>query len=169
MIVSAEFYHEGLEDGFEFYALSGQFIGYIPKDEMANGYPKAKRVPIVQTPEGRKPVNEGDCIITDNQGNRYVMEPCGFRQEIGTVIITTSFSGMMKEDYEHLQMLRAMRPQDAPFNKEIDDALLECKGDKKLLFEKLADIRRRFNLANGFENDATDSEGFKRCAKPFTI
>ncbi|KAF6569084.1 hypothetical protein G9G53_22615 [Paenibacillus sp. EKM206P] len=72
MIVSAELYREGLEDGFEFYALSGQFIRYIPKEEMTKGYPKAKRVPIIQTPEGRKPVNKGDCIITDGQGHRYV-------------------------------------------------------------------------------------------------
>ncbi|URJ36595.1 hypothetical protein MF625_001014 [Paenibacillus polymyxa] len=72
MVVSVALYREGLEDGFEFHSISGQFIRYIPKEDMDNGYPKAMRTPVVQTPEGRKPVNEGDCIITDKQGHRYV-------------------------------------------------------------------------------------------------
>ncbi|MGG1673532.1 hypothetical protein ACIFOE_23400 [Paenibacillus sp. NRS-1783] len=87
MIVSVALYREGLEDGFEFHSLSGAFIQYIPKEDMRSGYPKSLRTPIIQTSEGRKPVNEGDCIITDEQGHRDVCKLDGFQQDIKSLNI----------------------------------------------------------------------------------
>lgn len=76
VIVEAELYREGLEDGFEFYSVDGRYIRYMTKEEMkTKGYPKACEHPVIQTLEGRMKISEGDYIITGVNGERYPCKP----------------------------------------------------------------------------------------------
>ena len=75
VIVDAEVYREGLEDGFEFYTIGGEFITYYTKEQMKSGYPKAARYPVIETLEGRMKISQGDYIITGVNGERYPCKP----------------------------------------------------------------------------------------------
>lgn len=71
VIIEAEQYRPGLEDGFNFYKINGQFIGYYPKDSKAT--PRAGRRPVIETLEGNMEITDGDWIITGVKNERY---PC---------------------------------------------------------------------------------------------
>lgn len=78
IIIEAEVYHEGLEDGWE----------YEDKLEcgLTQGMYKASRVdgvriyPYIRTLEGRHFISEGDYIITGIKGERYPCKPDIFEQ-----------------------------------------------------------------------------------------
>lgn len=73
VVVEAEVYKEGMEDGSVYYAIGGQTIGYFSKDEKC--VPKAGRVPVIKTSEGVLQIAKGDYIVTDTQGKRYPCKP----------------------------------------------------------------------------------------------
>lgn len=80
-VVQAEVYAPGLEDGCEFYELSGKYLCYMTKAEMnEKGYPKASRLPIIETAHGRVRVEEGDYILVDENGQRSVCKPSLFAE-----------------------------------------------------------------------------------------
>jgi hypothetical protein len=70
VVIEAELYQEGLEDGYVCYTLSGNFIGYYDKDKPL---PKTNRKPAIKTLEGFHEITDGDYIITGIRGERY---PC---------------------------------------------------------------------------------------------
>jgi hypothetical protein len=72
VIIEAEQYKPGMEDGFNCYKITGQFIGYYPKN---GGLPRAKRVPVICTLEGNHEISEGDWIVTGVKGERYPRKP----------------------------------------------------------------------------------------------
>ncbi len=66
IIVDAEPYREGLEDGYDCYALTGQYLGYYSKKQ----YPRSKLIPVIVTSKGNRQVSVGDWIITNELGDR---------------------------------------------------------------------------------------------------
>ena len=70
VVVEAEVYQPGMEDGYACYGLSGKFIGYYDK---GGGIPKTNRFPAIKTLEGFHEITESDYIITGVRGERY---PC---------------------------------------------------------------------------------------------
>jgi hypothetical protein len=72
IIIEAEVYRPGLEDGFNTYAIGGQFTGYFDKN---GALPKNNRIPAIKTLEGIMEISEGDYIITGIKGERYPCKP----------------------------------------------------------------------------------------------
>lgn len=72
VVIEAELYKPGMEDGFNCYELGGGYIGYYPKD---GRLPRCKRVPAIFTLEGVHEITEGDWIITGVKGERYPCKP----------------------------------------------------------------------------------------------
>ncbi|EOO11328.1 hypothetical protein [Bacillus cereus] len=76
IVIEAELYRAGLEDGFEFYGIGGNYICYMTNEEMKTSpYPKANRVPVIETLEGRMKVSNGDYIVTGINGEKYPCKP----------------------------------------------------------------------------------------------
>ncbi len=71
IIIDAEPYHEGLEDGFNYYKITGEFLCYLPKD--AKTHPRANRRPVITTLEGNHEIttHPPDYIVTGVKGERY--------------------------------------------------------------------------------------------------
>lgn len=80
VIVEAEVYEEGLEDGFDFFTLGGQFLCSLSKEAMKNGYPRSMRKPYLNTLEGKMYISDGDYIITGVRGERYACRPDIFEE-----------------------------------------------------------------------------------------
>ena len=73
VIIEAEVYRRGLEDGFECCEIfSGKYLGYFPK---GTAIPKVNQYPVIETLEGRMRISEGDFIITGVKGERYPCKP----------------------------------------------------------------------------------------------
>lgn len=72
VVVEAEVYKEGMEDGYACYEIFGEFIGYFDK---RGSLPRANRVPAIKTLEGWHEISEGDYIITGVKGERYPCKP----------------------------------------------------------------------------------------------
>jgi hypothetical protein len=72
IIIDAEVYRPGLEDGFNTYSIGGQFTGYFDKN---GALPKNNRIPAIKTLEGVMEISEGDYIITGVKGERYPCKP----------------------------------------------------------------------------------------------
>lgn len=76
VIVEAEVYKPGLEDGCDFYDVSGKFIVMMARVDMERkGCPRAERKPFIMTLEGKIYISEGDYIITGVKGERYPCKP----------------------------------------------------------------------------------------------
>lgn len=73
VVIEAEIYKEGMEDGFLYYAIGGEIIDYFDKNEKCR--PKTPRVPVIKTLEGVLQISKGDYIVTDTQGKRYPCKP----------------------------------------------------------------------------------------------
>jgi hypothetical protein len=74
IVIEAEPFKMGMEDGFGCYFLDGKFIGYF---ESGNGkaIPKSARKPAIKTLEGWYEVEEGKhYIVTGVRGERYPVE-----------------------------------------------------------------------------------------------
>jgi hypothetical protein len=71
VIIDAELYRPGLEDGFE-HGILCEVDGFLPiaEDDFA-GYP----VPFIQTLEGKHYITEGDWILTGVKNERYPCKP----------------------------------------------------------------------------------------------
>ena len=71
IIIDAEQYHEGLEDGFNYYKITGEFLCYLPKD--ATTFPRAVRKPVIEALEGNHEItlHPLDYIVTGIKGERY--------------------------------------------------------------------------------------------------
>lgn len=76
VVIEAEQYKPGMEDGFNTYAIGvggrGQFTGYFDKNE---ALPKNIRIPAIKTLEGIMEISDGDFIITGIKGERYPCKP----------------------------------------------------------------------------------------------
>jgi len=73
VVIEAEQYKPGMEDGFNTYTIiSGQFTGYFDKNDPL---PKNNRKPAIKTLEGIMEISEGDFIITGIKGERYPCKP----------------------------------------------------------------------------------------------
>lgn len=68
VVVEAEIYKEGMEDGFSLAPIGPNVRGVIMK-------------PYIQTLEGNKFINEGDYIITGVKGERYPCKPDIFEEK----------------------------------------------------------------------------------------
>lgn len=66
IIIDAEPYRAGLEDGFDYGILGDEGFMQLAEDDIA-GYP----VPFIKTLEGNHYITEGDWIITGIKGERY--------------------------------------------------------------------------------------------------
>ena len=74
IVIEAELFEMGMEDGFACYFLDGKFIGHF---ESGNGkaLPKACRKPAIKTLEGWYEVEVGKhYIVTGVRGERYPVE-----------------------------------------------------------------------------------------------
>lgn len=72
VIIDAEIYSRGMEDGFACYELTGKFIGYFDKN---GAIPRVQCRPAIKTLEGFHEISEGDYIITGVKGERYPCKP----------------------------------------------------------------------------------------------
>ena len=72
VIIEAEVYKPGMEDGFACYEISGKFIGYYNKDQPMPG---VQQIPAIKTLEGFHEISPGDYIITGVKGERYPCKP----------------------------------------------------------------------------------------------
>ena len=72
VVVEAELYQEGMEDGWGCYSIMGGFLGFYEKDAPL---PRAVRNPAIKTLEGWHEVSKGDWIITGIKGERYPIKP----------------------------------------------------------------------------------------------
>lgn len=72
IVIEAEVYNPGMEDGFDCYDLSGRYIGYFKKD---GPLPRSRQIPIIETLEGKHEIFKGDYIITGVKGERYPCKP----------------------------------------------------------------------------------------------
>lgn len=83
IFVDAEIYKEGMEDGFSFYSLTGDFICYMTKEDLkTKAYPKANRIPVIKYEHDEQGLHiiEGDYIVTLSNGDRYPCNPFGFEK-----------------------------------------------------------------------------------------
>lgn len=77
VIIEAEPYHEGLEDGYNCYEFpNGKFLGYFKKGE---AYPRSKIVPVIETLECNHEITPTDWIVTGVKGERYPVKEDIFR------------------------------------------------------------------------------------------
>jgi hypothetical protein len=76
VVIEAELYKEGMEDGYACYAIGGKFIGYYDKH---GALPKTNRIPAIKTLEGFHEISNGDYIITGIKGERYPCKPDIFK------------------------------------------------------------------------------------------
>lgn len=72
VVVDAEVYREGMEDGFD---TVGEAIVSGLKVEGYRNPVRFKGVPYIQTLEGKHYISEGDYIITGIAGERYPCKP----------------------------------------------------------------------------------------------
>jgi len=72
IVIEAEVYKPGMEDGFICYTIDGRCIGYFGKNE---ALPKTNRKPAIETLEGVIEISDGDYIITGVKGERYPCKP----------------------------------------------------------------------------------------------
>ncbi|MGG3986969.1 hypothetical protein [Bacillus smithii] len=80
VVIEAELYEEGMEDGFNFYDYDGNYLGYIPKDELKHHDMSGReRVPVIETLEGKMEIGDGYYIIKGVKGERYACEPDIFK------------------------------------------------------------------------------------------
>lgn len=88
VFIEAVQYKAGMEDGFNFYPImSGQFICSMTNEEMkTKPYPKANRIPFIETFYGRKQVKAGDYIITGEDGQRNVCDAKTFKDCYSPVV-----------------------------------------------------------------------------------
>ena len=77
VIVNADVYEPGMEDGFNTYAIGGQFTGYFEKE---SALPKNCRVPVVKNSGGIHEISSGDYIVTGVTGERFVCKPDTFNK-----------------------------------------------------------------------------------------
>ena len=77
VIIEAEQYTPGMEDGFNFYKITGEFICYRPKN--AKTFPRAGRRPVIETLEGNHEITPTDWIVTGVKGERYPVKEDIFR------------------------------------------------------------------------------------------
>ena len=70
VFVEAQQYKKGMEDGFNSYAIMGNFCGYFPKRE-DQCYPRNKLVPVVIS-DGEKVEVANDDWIVMIMGEKYV-------------------------------------------------------------------------------------------------
>jgi hypothetical protein len=77
IVIEAEKYKPGMEDGFECYDVLGKYIGYWPT---GGPLPRAQCIPVIRTLEGNHQISEGDWIITGVKGERYPCKPDIFEQ-----------------------------------------------------------------------------------------
>ena len=76
VIVDAELYTAGTEDGYNFYNATNKWLGYFEKGA---AYPRAKRVPVIHSTAGNLEITEGDWIVTDSKGMKHLMTEEVFR------------------------------------------------------------------------------------------
>ncbi len=74
IVIEAEQYRPGLEDGFEEMNLVIG-IGWSPKNGDKIKNVGTRKVPYIETLEGRHYISEGDFIITGITGERYPCKP----------------------------------------------------------------------------------------------
>lgn len=69
--IDAEPYTPGLEDGFNYYKITGEFLCYLKKDVKIT--PRAGRRPVIETLEGNHEITTcpPDYIVTGVKGERY--------------------------------------------------------------------------------------------------
>ena len=73
VVVEADVYQPGMEDGFEYYDLGGQYLGCF---DNTGANPRARKArPYINMPEGRHFISPGDYIITGIKGERYLYSP----------------------------------------------------------------------------------------------
>jgi len=84
VVIEAEQYKEGMEDGFEerftHHLNPGQSYGIQTSEEDV-----AVQVPYIETLEGRHLITKGDWIITGIQGERYPCKPDIFNETYDAV------------------------------------------------------------------------------------
>lgn len=74
IVVEAELFEMGMEDGYGCYLLDGQFIGFFESGE-GRALPKSAKKPAIKTLEGWYEVEEGNhYIVTGIKGERYPVE-----------------------------------------------------------------------------------------------
>jgi hypothetical protein len=74
VVVDAEVYHKGLEDGFvPFYMLGSAY------DDLKRAWFTEDQIPYIETLEGRHYISPGDYIITGVKGERYPCKPDIFK------------------------------------------------------------------------------------------
>lgn len=71
-IIKVDIYQDGMEDGYNFYDYDGNYLGYIPKDELKNhDMAGRERVPVIETKEGKVEIEDGCYIVITAKGKRY--------------------------------------------------------------------------------------------------
>ena len=74
VVIEAEQYRQGLEDGFEEMNLVIG-TGWTPENGDTVKTVGTRKVPYIETLEGRHYISEGDFIITGIKGERYPCKP----------------------------------------------------------------------------------------------
>lgn len=69
VIIDAEVYSRGMEDGYLCYKLTGEFIGFFDKNDPL---PRVQQIPVIKINGIYNQISEGDYIITDEIGYKYV-------------------------------------------------------------------------------------------------
>lgn len=72
IVVEAELFEMGMEDGYAFYSMNGTFYGFC---SIGEPHPKANKKPAIKTLEGWYEVKVGEhYIVTGITGERYPVE-----------------------------------------------------------------------------------------------
>lgn len=67
-------YEDGMEEGMNFYSLTGAFISFMTKEQMTHrGIPRTNRIPTLLTKLGYCEIKEDDFILTYSDGSRIVV------------------------------------------------------------------------------------------------
>ena len=77
VMIEADVYKPGMEDGFACYSIRGSFLGFYDKK---GPMPRAEQRPALRTLEGWHEISEGDYIITSIKGEKYPCKPDIFHQ-----------------------------------------------------------------------------------------
>ena len=84
IVIEAELFEMGMEDGYACYHLMGDFIGFYEK---GGALPKTNRVPAIKTLEGWYEVQVGKhYIVTGIKGERYPVEKEIFEETYELVV-----------------------------------------------------------------------------------